>query len=309
LYAFLTSKYGVPLVASGTYGAIIQHIEREHIADLPVPRFGPDFEGKVATLINEAACHRTAGSVLRRKALAIVEEAIGWTSFDTRVKASVIPSSNALRRMDAFHHSPRIRAGVAALQGSHGERLGDLVLSVFEPNRGSRLKVTDPASGVPFLSSSTVFEINPTGDYLISRARTPQIESLLLTDADVLLPRSGQLGGIIGRAVLPRGRNIGHAGSEHLVRVRCRDKHDATYLWAVLASEPGYLGVTGTAYGSSIPSLDARLIGEIRVPWLPERQRGEIAHLVLESLEAQDTGTALESAAVALVEQVINEGA
>ena len=49
LYAFLSSRYGVPLVVSGTYGAIIQHIEPEHIAELPVPRFGPVFEQEVRT--------------------------------------------------------------------------------------------------------------------------------------------------------------------------------------------------------------------------------------------------------------------
>jgi type I restriction enzyme S subunit len=38
LYAFLSSKFGVPLVVGGTYGAIIQHIEPHHIANLPVPR-------------------------------------------------------------------------------------------------------------------------------------------------------------------------------------------------------------------------------------------------------------------------------
>src|SRR5262249_54057446 len=32
LHAFLTGKFGVPLITSGTYGAIIQHIEPEHIA-------------------------------------------------------------------------------------------------------------------------------------------------------------------------------------------------------------------------------------------------------------------------------------
>ena len=47
LYAFLSSKFGVPLVTSGTYGAIIQHIEPEHIAGLPVPRFGVDKESHV----------------------------------------------------------------------------------------------------------------------------------------------------------------------------------------------------------------------------------------------------------------------
>jgi type I restriction enzyme S subunit len=34
LYAYLCSRFGVPMIASGTYGAIIQHIEPQHIADL-----------------------------------------------------------------------------------------------------------------------------------------------------------------------------------------------------------------------------------------------------------------------------------
>ncbi len=59
LYAFLSSKYGVPLVVSGTYGAIIQHIEPEHIVNLPVPRFAPDQEHEIAALVNTAAISRS----------------------------------------------------------------------------------------------------------------------------------------------------------------------------------------------------------------------------------------------------------
>ena len=46
LYAFLSSKFGVPLVVGGTYGAIIQHIEPHHIANLPVPRLGEEIEAR-----------------------------------------------------------------------------------------------------------------------------------------------------------------------------------------------------------------------------------------------------------------------
>src|SRR5690606_506709 len=60
LYAFLSSRYGVPLVVSGTYGAIIQHIEPEHIAELPVPRFDSGFEQEVAKAIDAAAAERVA---------------------------------------------------------------------------------------------------------------------------------------------------------------------------------------------------------------------------------------------------------
>lgn len=55
LYAFLSSRYGVPLVVSGTYGAIIQHGEPEHIAGLPVPRFDSDVEGEIAACVDRAA--------------------------------------------------------------------------------------------------------------------------------------------------------------------------------------------------------------------------------------------------------------
>ena len=56
LYAFLSSKFGVPLVVGGTYGAIIQHIEPHHIASLPVPRLGDELEAQVHTLM-ECAAH------------------------------------------------------------------------------------------------------------------------------------------------------------------------------------------------------------------------------------------------------------
>ena len=60
LYAFLSSKFGAPLVVGGTYGAIIQHIEPYHIANLPVPRLGKKLEASVHKLVQEAAEARDA---------------------------------------------------------------------------------------------------------------------------------------------------------------------------------------------------------------------------------------------------------
>lgn len=306
LYAFLSSRYGVPLVVSGTYGAIIQHIEAEHVAELPVPRFEPVFEQEVAETIDAAAAERVAASKHRRAALKLFQAKIDWSKHSDSVSRTPMASS-LLGRMDAFHYSPQVEAGRASLAAHCGVRLGDRVERVFEPNRGSRLKVTDPAFGVPFLSSSSVFELNPSAEYLVSRSLTPHLEGLLLSDCDVLIPRSGQLGGIIGRAVLPLPMNVGQAGSEHLVRVRCHSPSDAAYLWAVLASEPGYWALVGTAFGSSIPSLDCSLISELVVPWLPEADRNEISVLASKAVAAQNKGNELEAAAVELLEEKIRK--
>ena len=306
LYAYLSSRYGVPLVVSGTYGAIIQHIEPEHIAELPVPRFGQVFEEEVAETIDAAAAERVAASKHRRAALELFHARIGWSNHSDSIVRTPMASA-LLGRMDAFHYSPRVEVGRASLAAHCGIRLGDQVERVFEPNRGSRLKVTDPAFGVPFLSSSSVFELNPSAEYLVSRSLTPHLEGLLVSDCDVLIPRSGQLGGIIGRAVLPLPMNVGQAGSEHLVRVRCHSPSDAAYLWAVLASEPGYWALVGTAFGSSIPSLDSSLISELVVPWLPEADRNDIAALASMAVAARNKGNELEAAAVALLEEKIRK--
>lgn len=309
LYAFLSSKYGVPLVVSGTYGAIIQHIEPEHIADLPVPRFDTDFEARISGLIEMAAAQRVLASQKRHQAIQTFQSLIGWKTLNACRPYRKVSSTDVLRRMDAFYHSPKVAHGAAALSLGKSVRIGDVVDRVFEPNRGSRLKVDDADFGVPFLSSSAVFEVYPKGEYLISKSKTPHIDSLLITSSDVLIPRSGQLGGIIGRAVLPLQENIGNAASEHLVRVRCRNSQDTAYFWAVLASEPGYWAVVGTAYGSSIPSLDSGLIANIHITLLDESKRQIIATLARESTKAQSLGIQYEIEAVCLVENMIAEGA
>ena len=67
LYAFLSSKFGVPLVVGGTYGAIIQHIEPHHIANLPVPRLGDELETQVHKLIKEAHSWTSIRRILLRQ--------------------------------------------------------------------------------------------------------------------------------------------------------------------------------------------------------------------------------------------------
>lgn len=308
LQAFLASRYGHALIRKQIYGGNIKHIEPEHIANLPVPRLGKKVEQAAHELIDEAAKLRDQAAAAQRDAISRVQELLGWKGIPA-TNITEAASSALQRRLDAFHHTTRVVGAREALARRAAIRLGDKVESVFEPNRGPRLKVDDPAFGVPFLSSSEVFRLDPVGEYSISTRRTPHLDKLLVSERDLLLPRSGQLGGIIGRAVLPLPTYYGHAASEHLVRVRCKSKEDAFFLWTVFAAEPGYFATIGTAFGSSIPSLDCELIAEMKVPWFDDAKRLELSKLVAGSVEACALAIHAERKAVRLVEDAIEKGA
>jgi len=307
LYAFLSSKFGVPLVTSGTYGSIIQSIEPEHIAGLPVPRLGGETEIEVHSLVEHAASKRSEAAKLRNEAVQRVVSALKWSSQAASSLWGITSSSEIQRRFDALHHTSGICAARERLAAEPSRKLRDVVEEVFEPNRGPRRKVEDAEYGVPFLSSSEVFRLDPVGEYLISRSRTPHLERQLITDRDLLLPRSGQLGGIIGRAILPLPSYYGSAASEHLVRVRCKSKEDAFFIWAILATEPGYYAAIGTAYGSSIPSLDCSLLSDLWIPWWTDQRREAIVTLVSQMITALSQAIDAERQGVALVENAIEE--
>lgn len=71
LFAFLASRYGVPMVIGGTYGSIIQAIEPQHIWDLPVPRFGPRHEESIHSLVRAAAEKRSAAAEIVNSGLKV----------------------------------------------------------------------------------------------------------------------------------------------------------------------------------------------------------------------------------------------
>lgn len=310
LHAFLSGRYGHSFIRKQIYGGNIKHVEPAHLANLPVPRIGDKAERAAHRLVEQAASQRSEAARVRRTILGELSDSLGWGSPRTACDLYATASSlDIQRRLDAFHHGSGVRAARERLAAGNSQRLGDVVEDVFEPSRGARRKVEDPACGVPFLSSSQVFRLDPVGDYLVSRDGTPHLQRQLVTDRDLLLPRSGQLGGIIGRAVLPLPTYYGSAASEHLVRVRCRTREDAYFAWAVLSTEPGYYAAIGTAFGSSIPSLDCALLAELRIPWWTGKKRDNVVSLVDRMVNDLADGIRDERAAVALVERTIEEAA
>ena len=315
LYAFLSGKFGVPLVTSGTYGAIIQHIEPQHIADLPVPRLGDDVEKRAHRLAEEAAELRASASKLLADSVRDLEQVAELELLEvprnpTPFSCTTVPASTLQGRFDAFFHSPYGNQVVKKLRSSRlgSTTVGELADSIVEPNRFKRIRVDDPTQGVRFFGTSALMWSEPVEMYFLPRNQYG-IDQYVVTERTVLIPRSGQLSGIIGTAVLPYGEILGGAVSEDAIRINCADASTAGFVFVALTSNYGLRQLKARAYGSSIPHLDVHQIGRVVIPDPGERARRRIGDSGAVVALLRNDAVNKEREARALVERAIEEAA
>lgn len=308
LYAYLSSRYGVPLVVSGTYGAIIQHIEPEHIAGLPVPRFGQEAEQRIDQAISRSALLRDEASRILARAIADLLGTAGLLPMPTVGAVAPFSVASAVastlqRRCDGLFHSRYHQDAVDAIKrAGPSQTLAQFTASIVEPNRFKRVVLDAESGGVPLFGTSAIFWSDPEPSYYLPRKLA---ESYIVSMNTLLVPRSGQLQGVIGRPVLPYGDIIGGAVSEDAIRINCHTPVEAGLLFVFLTSDYGLRQLKARAFGSSIPHLDVRQIGECLLPELDQDVAERIGRAGLRVSELRSEALRLERKARLAVEKEI----
>ncbi|MGH7172553.1 MAG: methylation-associated defense system restriction endonuclease subunit S MAD5 [Gemmataceae bacterium] len=312
LHAFLRCRFGVPMVIGGTYGSIIQSIEPQHIADLPVPRSGDAIERKAHELVEKAAYNRSRAAELRRESRTHLTSLLRLPDMSaSRTPLSfatfAIRSGN-LNRLDAAYHSPPGAQAAKALAQYDSAEYLDTVATVFQTNIFKRPYVEDLQYGYAYYSDAELFTYDPQPrGYL--RKKAPGIEDYIVRTDWLLMQDAGQLGGLIGQVMRVTKQQDMSVVSNHLIRIYAKSRRDSAYLYALLSSPIGYRAVVRNAFGSSIPQLESTHIRQIMVPWPMSSIRQCIANPILNSWELEDAATDFDHEAVALVENAIEEAA
>jgi len=313
LHAFLSSRFGVPLITSGTYGAIIQHIEPAHIADLPVPRLGA-VEQEAHNLVEQAARNRVQAARLILDAKQIVMNEVLSTEIGTsdRVASHIsFQSSGSLqRRMDAYYYnSDALHARDLfgrACEAYPCKALGEAA-EVWTPGIFKRRYVSDPEFGVAYFTGQQTYELAPQSDSLLDRQLADAF-SLILERGMVIIQDSGQAYGLLGHPVMVGETLDGASCTNNMVRIRCSSPIDAGYLFALLDTDAGTALIKSEASGSSIPHLDETRIRQLQVPWPDKSLRRAVSDGVVRALDLRDEASRCERAARAMVEQAIERG-
>ena len=309
LYTYLSSKFGIPLITSGTYGGIIQHLEPEHISGLPVPRFGAALEKKIHDLVEEAGVLRSDASRFKREAIELFESSCSIPlarplyKYTSPLLGKANPQMLASRMDSTYYIEPCVAARNAFDRVRNQKSLGE-VASVFIPGIFKRQYSNDPDFGYPYITGADVFCIKPASDQNLLKSIAEGYR-LLLKEGMIVLHEAGQRYGLIGRGVMVGKTLDGFACTNNMVRVMPLDPDEAGFIFIVLSSEHGIRLLKREAAGSSIPHLDESRVRNLRIPWPSNDIRKQISVLAHKARSFWDSADMKEDQATSILTKAI----
>jgi type I restriction enzyme, S subunit len=312
LYAFLSSKFGVSLVVSELSGSVITFLDPSRVAELPVPRLGDAIESKIHDLIIEASELRTKSGQLLVDSIQELEQLSNLQPLSRKFESytpdvSVTSSEGLSLRMDALFHSNYHKSALLPLLALPEETrttIGEIALDIFEPTRLKRIQLDDSIYGIPFFGTTALMWADPTPSYYIPK-KGGFSDQYIVDEKTVLVPRSGQLSGIIGQAVMPYGLLVGGAVSEHAIRITASSPIIAGYIFLALSSEYGKRQLKSRAYGKSIPTLDVKMIQKVIIPKLRAQEIDRLGSIGCDISKSRSLAIEKETEAKSMIEKFI----
>jgi len=314
LFAFLSCKFGIPFVTKGESGGVVTYLDPSRVYQLAVPRL-TDIENQVHEMI-------TTASQMRSEANAVYETVSQRINrqFDFPIKLAsshrnfscALASSDAiLKRLEATYHDTVAQASdelVASV--AQKDLLNSLGITFGESGRIKQAFVGEEY-GVPFLTSSEIFRLRYEPDRFLAKRLLPDEDEWQVREGDLLLARSGQVGGIIGRGVWADRRFNGACVSVDVIRISAQESEILPgYLYGYLfLTDVGYRQLVRTAAGTSIPHLSVPDVANLLIPRADEDFERSIDEMIKQAGDLRAEAQVKEDEARDLVEKSIEEAA
>ncbi|MFH7109545.1 hypothetical protein ACFWXM_16930 [Achromobacter xylosoxidans] len=313
LYSYLASRFGVPIVISGTYGAIIQHIEPGHIAGLPVPRLG-NIEEKTNELVQRAASFLTIFQSNLRRATELYFDSVGlsdirpseWHDWGSDLGFTATAGVQSLR---ALNFNPRFNRLCERIKEGPWKPLGELCLP-GTLKRGSRFNRVDaePEFSYKLVGQRELFWLRPEGRW-IAKKYVP--DDVLVEEGSILVAARGTLGEseLYCRSEFIVGKMTGNAYSEDILRVIGNEEFiERGALFAFMRSETAFRMLRSISVGSKLQDHHYTMLPSLPIPYPPADVRKRCNELVMDAYRAREKAIDLEDEARNLVERAIEEG-
>ena len=313
IYTYLKSRVGNKILLTNSYGAVITHIEPEHLASVPIPNAPEAIKKKIHDLIIRSYELRDESNVLLDKAEQMLVEELKLPPIEEMQNASDtvetfnVKLSELNKRTDASYHVPVVKAIVNHLKEHADEviTIGDERISkqVILPGRFKRVYVEE-GYGRVFIGGKQLGELDPTNKKYLSLAQhSGRIEQqLALRENMTLITCSGT----IGKVTLVGKHWENWAANQHIIRIVPASKEMAGYISVFLSSDYGYELITRYTYGSVVDEIDDNHVRDIAFPLLKDKDKqAQINALALEANEKRYQAYCLEQEALKIMDEEV----
>ena len=281
IYAFLKSQTGNVLINTNNYGAVVSHIEPNHLENITVPDPSPIIKQQIHDDIMESfrlldESNRLideAQELLKNKLVLPDIEDIHPQYFDKKVdlKSYCVPLSKLDGRIEATYHQPIVDKTEQIIKKNAREvtTVGDPRISsaIILPGRFKRIYVEE-GFGAVFIGGKNVLENNPSNKKYLSMVHHEKRikEQLTLKENIILVTCSGTIGKV---NIVPK-HWVGWTANQHMLRVVPLNDSIAGYLYIWLSSIYAFSLITRFTYGAVIDEIDNNHMARVPVPLLSD---------------------------------------
>ena len=279
IYTYLKSKIGNKILLTNSYGAVITHIEPEHLSTVPIPDAPPEIKKRINNLIVSSYKLRDESNKLLDEANDLLKKElhlpdindfnVNLFSKNSSVDTYNVKLSDLSNRVDASYHVPIVNAIVKHLEqhASMVTKVGNKNISreIILPGRFKRVYV-DEGYGRVFIGGKQLLELDPSNKKYLSLVHHGDriSKQLELHENMILITCSGT----IGKVALVGKHWDGWTANQHIIRIVPANENIAGYLSVFLSSDYGYTLITRYTYGSVVDEIDNTHVADIPLPIL-----------------------------------------
>ncbi|RRJ95657.1 restriction endonuclease subunit S [Opitutaceae bacterium TAV4] len=314
LYAFLSCKFGVPLITASTYGSIIQSIAPHQIAPLEVPRLGEKRETEIHQLVEKSAKLLSQYAAEIQAATEFFFDSVGLKDIppgewhDKREQdlgfTVKFPNPYSFR---ALNFIPRARELWQSLEARKHKELGSICAGGLL-TRGSRFKriASDEEFGSLMIGQKELFTLKPVGQWL---ARSSLPDDAFAREGTITVAARGTLGDseLYCRSEFVSGPWTKFAFTEDILKVAANpDVMPRGCLYAFFRSETAFHILRSISSGSKLQDNHYYFLPRIPIPTPSRKDMESIDLLVVDAYKKRHEAVALEDRAIALVEAALD---
>lgn len=314
IYAYFCTPTGQQMLQTNNYGAVIQHIEPEHLKNIIIPNAPELTKQKIHNLVVESYDLRDQSNDLMDEAEHILYEELQLPPIE-QLKPKYFDESVDLRnyttklsglnlRLDCSYHTPICSTIIEILKENAKDILycgnSSVTQDVTLPTRFKRTYVEEE-HGIKLIGGKQINELNPSSEKYLAHSNLD--EELKLKENSILITRSGTIG---KTAIVPKHWS-NWIGSDHIIRIIPANNQIAGYFFCWLSTEYAQHLVKRNTFGAVVDEIDTNQIKSIEIPLLKnELKQKEINDKVLEANELRYQAYLKEQEAIAIMNDVIN---